>query len=305
MLSRRLSTTMPGLARAVAIAGLLCVIVGAPAGAGAAERFGQGLLWRVETPGAAPSHVFGTIHLADPRVVRLPPDVARALARSRSVVIETLLEAGNLQQFASRMLFDDGRDLAAVTGPELFARTVAVAGGIGLPEPILRQVKPWAAAMMLSVPPQDPAEVLDVVLTRMAMEQGKPIHPLESVDEQLSVFEGMGEADQVRMLRLAVDNFERLPSLLGRVIDGYLARDLSAIWRIREESAADSAEARQFYDAFMGRLLYDRNVRMAARAEPRIREGGAFIAVGALHLYGSRGLLAELERLGYRVVRVY
>jgi uncharacterized protein YbaP (TraB family) len=58
-------------------------------------------------------------------------------------------------------------------------------------------------------------------------------------------------------------------------------------------------------EVFTRRLLYERNVRMAERAEPRLREGGAFSAVGALHLYGGSGVLALLEQRGWRVTRVY
>ncbi|MNC85966.1 TraB family protein [compost metagenome] len=121
----------------------------------------------------------------------------------------------------------------------------------------------------------------------------------------MSVFEGMSEAQQLVMLREAVDNHENMPRLIVHVIEAYLARDLAGLWRIREDSSGKSREARQFNEAFMRRLLHDRNVRMVERAEPRLREGGAFIAVGALHLYGGGGVLALLERRGYRVTRVY
>jgi hypothetical protein len=58
-------------------------------------------------------------------------------------------------------------------------------------------------------------------------------------------------------------------------------------------------------EVFTRRLLHERNVRMAERAEVRLREGGAFIAVGALHLYGGVGVLSLLEQRGWRVTRVY
>jgi hypothetical protein len=284
---------------------LLATLAAAAVPAPAAERFERGLLWRVEAGGATASHVFGTIHLADPRVTALPPVVAREFERARSVVLEARLDGAGFQLLAGSMLYTDGRDLAGVAGEDLFRKTVAVAGGAGLPEPALRLLKPWAVAVLLSVPAQNPAEVLDFVLARLAMEQGKPLHELESLEEQVSVFEGMSEAQQIVMLREAVDNHENMPRLIGRVIEAYLARDLAGIWRIREDSSGKSREARRFNEAFMRRLLHDRNVRMAERAEPRLREGGAFIAVGVLHLYGSGGVLALLERRGYRVIRVY
>jgi uncharacterized protein YbaP (TraB family) len=36
-----------------------------------------------------------------------------------------------------------------------------------------------------------------------------------------------------------------------------------------------------------------------------LRRGRAFVAVGALHLYGERGVLALLDEDGYRAERVY
>jgi hypothetical protein len=203
------------------------------------------------------------------------------------------------------MVFNDGRDLPAVAGEELFGRAAKLTAGQGLPEPVLRVFKPWAVAMLLSVPPQDPTSVLDYVLARLAAEKGKPVYELESMEEQVSVFEGMSEEDQVAMLRQAVDEFERLPRQISRVVDAYLARDLAGLWRISQESRGGGSEERRLNEVLMRRLLHERNIRMAERSEARLREGGAFIAVGALHLYGDGGVLSLLEQRGWRVTRVY
>jgi hypothetical protein len=284
---------------------LLCVLAGGIAPAPAAERYERGLLWRIEGKSAPASHVFGTIHLADPRVTALPTAVANELNRARSLTIEVRLEPGTILVLAQRMIYDNGRDLHGVAGPELFAKAAAITAGLGLPDPLLRMFKPWAVALLLSAPQQDPSGVLDIVLARAAAEQGKPVHQLESLEEQIAVFEGMSEADQLALLGHAVANYERMPALIGRLVEAYLARDLASLWRISEESDGEGAEAKRLREVFAHRLLEGRNARMAERSEARLREGGAFIAVGALHLYGDAGVLSLLEKRGYRVTRVY
>ena len=305
MLIRDILAFVASRRRFAAALGLFALLTVVAAPLSAAERFEQGLLWRVEGKGAPASHVFGTIHLADLRVTRLPPAVARELNQARSLTLEAIFEPNSVLGLASRMVYSDGRDLPGVAGAELFTKAARLTAPLGMPEPVLRAFKPWAVAMLLSVPPQNPAEVLDFVLARIAMEQGKPVHDLESLEEQVSVFEGLPADDQLTLLRQAVDDYERMPRLIGRVVEAYLKRDLAAIRRISDESSVGGEEARRLREVLTRRLLHDRNVRMAERAEPRLNEGGAFIAVGALHLHGERGVLALLERRGWRLTRVY
>ena len=52
---------------------------------------------------------------------------------------------------------------------------------------------------------------------------------------------------------------------------------------------------------FFLRLNDERNLRMVARMTPRIEQGGAFIAVGALHLAGPTGIVQQLSERGYRL----
>ena len=292
-------------ARAAIALTLLGVLAGGIAPAPAAERYERGLLWRIEGKSAPASHVFGTIHLADPRVTSLPTAVMDELNRARSLTLEVKLDPDTILVLAKRMVYDDGRDLHGVAGPDLFEKAAAITAGLGLPEPLLRMFKPWAVALVLSAPQQDPSGVLDIVLARSAAEQGKPVHQLESLEEQIAVFEGMSESDQVVLLGQTVENYERMPTQIRRLVEAYLARDLASLWRISEESGGEGVEAKRLRAVFAHRLLEERNVRMAERSEARLKEGGAFIAVGALHLYGGAGMLSLLEKRGYRVSRVY
>ena len=61
-----------------------------------------------------------------------------------------------------------------------------------------------------------------------------------------------------------------------------------------------SEAERSAQDEFMRVLLVGRNAVMAERAAPLLASGGAFIAVGALHLTGKDGLIERFRADGYR-----
>ncbi len=52
------------------------------------------------------------------------------------------------------------------------------------------------------------------------------------------------------------------------------------------------------------KLLDDRNDLMAPRIDAEAREKSVFVAVGAAHLAGKRGLLAQLQQAGYKLKRL-
>jgi uncharacterized protein YbaP (TraB family) len=58
-------------------------------------------------------------------------------------------------------------------------------------------------------------------------------------------------------------------------------------------------------EIFWTRLVDARNRVMVARMQPRLAEGNAFVAVGAAHLPGEKGILNLLARQGYTVRKLY
>lgn len=51
-------------------------------------------------------------------------------------------------------------------------------------------------------------------------------------------------------------------------------------------------------------MVTTRNRKMVEKAAPILERGGAFIAIGALHLPGQDGLVELFRRKGYNVSRV-
>ena len=297
----------------IALAAIIALSVfGAPACAADGDAFEQGLLWRIEKAGVPASHVFGTIHLADPRVTDLPEPVRQHFDAAKSFVMEIEVDQANLLALAARMIYTDGRDLPGVAGDALFRQVVPELAKIGLPAEHARLFKPWAVMMMLEMPVQQSADVLDLVLYRAAVTQGKSLHFLETVDEQIGALDGMSEADQVALLRRAVESRAGSAQAMQRMVAAWLQRDLAQMWRIGEEDVVARPELQSLQELFVRRLLFDRNVKMADRnvkmadrMQPLLAAGNLFVAVGALHLFGGQGVLGLLQRAGYRVSRVY
>jgi uncharacterized protein YbaP (TraB family) len=260
-----------------------------PASAARELLFGDGVLWKVERPGTPPSHLFGTIHVTNSRVLDLPEPVRNAFESARRTAFEINFNNGQQNQMRRAVLLGDGRRLEDILGPQLFRDTARTARKYGLSAPHLQRLKPWSLMTFLSFPE--------------ARRQGKAIHGLETIAEQIDVFDGLPEADQVAFVRNMVSLNSEIDSWFSRLIAAYLERDLTAI---RDMAVAQTAEVDDgVVDAFQARLLDERNKRMARRLIARLQEGELFAAVGALHLPGEQGILRLLELQGYHITRVY
>ncbi len=135
------------------------------------------------------------------------------------------------------------------------------------------------------------------------MHEGKPIHGLETADEQVNSFQKIPLADQVTILKAVVENYDSVERHNERMISSYSRGDYGAI-------AAMANNHLGLSDGRASRVLRkhtvdDRNLRMVERMLPRIEEESAFIAVNAVHLPGEHGVLHLLEQRGYSVSPVH
>lgn len=269
--------------------------------------FGNGLLWRIDPPGgAAPSHVYGTLHLDDRRALRLSPVVKAALGESRVLVLELVTDADSAETFAAASRLPEGRTLDQLMSGEDYARVEAILRNrYGIPPYVVEHMAPWSAYVTLNLPGPLSGLTVDELLHRMALKQGKPVAELETVSSQIDAMRAIPEAQQVLLLNATAREHEKVVAAVHELVERYLREDLDGILKLQEPlDGGLPSDVRAAQDALLESVLFGRNPGMARRAAPLIDAGGAFIAVGALHLQGERGLLAELRRRGYRVTRV-
>ena len=285
------------------LAGAIAAALAPRAAAGA--RFERGLLWRVTKKDVAASHVYGTIHVADARLAELPVPVLEAFAGAKSLMLEFLADAYSKERFLEAAMFLDSQTLEQKIGAADFERAFEHLRPIGLTREFVNKLKPWGVLLNLRNPGGAEGSPLDAQLLERARARRMPVDQIEGGEEQIFTFDEFPMESQVALLRHSLAHRDELLQLSARTLDAYLAADLAAIWRLREEFVRRHPQIAAHQAVMTKRVVHDRSVVMAFRMQRQLRRGSAFVALGALHLHGDKGVLALLEEDGYAAARVF
>lgn len=132
---------------------------------------------------------------------------------------------------------------------------------------------------------------LDEHLWHYAETRGIPVSGLESVDEQLSVLAAIDPLPVCVQLRRLSQRPATLRRQTTRTLRKYLGGDVHGLYRMTRASLHQLRRP----------VLYDRNRRMVRRLIGLDPTRSFFIAVGAAHLGGQKGLIAGLKGYGWDV----
>ena len=266
------------------------------------------LLWRIEHPNTVAgdirsSYIFGTIHIDDKRVMAIPGSITRRLSSVDTLMLELELNANGSVDILRKMLFTDGRSLPQVIGEEPFNRVTEALLDTGnqLSIEVLSVLKPWAAMLLLIRPVNNSGTFLDKKLATLARNAKVRVQGLETVDEQLSVFDDIPIADQIGLLNSALESLAEKDQAYQQLIDAYLSGNLENLVQV---SASQQPKDDRLARLIRQKLISERNQKMFERMQMRLQAGNTFIAVGALHLPGEQGLLQQLQQAGYRLTRI-
>jgi len=275
------------------------LILGLALSAASVADVGQGLLWRIHKPKVPASYLFGTIHVDDKRVKQLSDAVKKRFDESRTVCLEILPDRETQVGIGLAMLLPEDVMLDTVLGDPLFVRLSLELNRRGITPMEALRLKPWAAMVALSRPESQGGYALDEQLYHWANHKYKRLCALETLDEQLAVFDQLTHADQIALLEDTLDHLPKLEEMNEELIQIYLKGDLD---RIYEKSLELNRTPDQGLSKRLRESLIDRrNHTMLTRMKQHLEKGRAFIAVGALHLPGENGLIRLLIKEGYAV----
>lgn len=255
-------------------------------------------LWKVDGP--IPSWLFGTIHSDDATVATLPASVTARLDASKSFHPEVEVSADLAATVVMKIFDPDSPDLAMRLPPGLWLRVKHAATAVDLPEPLLQRLSPGFAALLFSAPANGGlGTTVDGQLYERAVEHRLAIAALETVDEQLALFQQLPDAQAIVALTDALDEIDAGRPAGKKLLAAYASGDERTVAAAVEAEFATSPAARALAEP----LLYRRNRAMADRLAPHLKAGGAFVAIGVAHLTGPRSVIELLRARGWKITR--
>jgi uncharacterized protein len=276
----------------------------------------RGLLWKIEDaehPDRAPSYLFGTIHLTDDRVAKMPAAAEKAFNETSRVAIEVedlspprVAEA--LQTLVSRgAVHTKAGGLSGMLTPKELTSASKVLGKSGLDQATFSQVRPWVALVMLGTPDCERSRLvggrraLDNVIAERAENRGMGTFGLETLELQLMAMSAIPDKDQLALLKSQLADPTRVNDTIETTLQLYLAGDVGAIWPLQIALAKKAGVDPTVFESFEQNLVTERNERMFGRLSMHLDRGGLFVAVGALHLPGKMGLVQMVRDAGYKI----
>lgn len=265
-------------------------------------------LWKVS--GEHEFYIFGTIHLPDPRVTILPKQVDQALAESDEFYAELDLSEANTMLIKQSMWLPEKKNLYDYLPKDLEQEINLYLHEINpdLNLEFFAKQKIWVLAITLTVLEQQlkfPGHPpLDSVLYNRAIALGLNTGGLETVDQQLMVFDSMTIEQQLIFLRDTVE-FMRSTlndeiSFIEASINNYLQGDLQGLMTHLMSYMKDN----EFYTNLLNRLIDQRNLNMTDKMLVLVNDSPDkkyFFALGAGHFWGPKGIGVILEERGYSI----
>ena len=266
------------------------------------EGTSNSLLWQITGNGMKDtSYVFGTMHLIDSQYYYFPDKLKELIKASDLVVLEIGEELNDPFKAMSLMKLDEGQSLFDFFNEAQEDSIIAwVEEKAGFNETQFRamfgSMKPFVLISLgTELDMAKNAESYERTIMAIQSENKIPLRGLETLEDQISVFDNFSDEEQAQMvmetIRNSGENSELTMKKMMRLYHDQNIDSLNIMIHEEGETLADKEDA----------LLSNRNHKWIPKINKMIADKKVFIAVGAGHLAGENGVLQLLRDEGYTV----
>ncbi|NJM24196.1 MAG: TraB/GumN family protein [Bacteroidia bacterium] len=232
------------------------------------------------------------------------PKVKQAFSDADQVTVEMVLDSSKLEALAMMALMPDKKLSTMISKEDYDLVAEEFKAVMGADLAMFEQLKPVTLSVLLTLMyiRQDQGDILgkytgaplDIHFASEGKRTGKKVNTFETMEEQMRIlYDGETPEKQAEHLVAFVKAKDEMKASQKQLTDDYFEGDLNAMYALSEKYADE-----------MGDLTYmldDRNVRWMELLPGLLKDGGQFVAVGALHLTGKKSLITMLRAAGYTV----
>jgi len=252
------------------------------------------------------SFIYATFDSNGDDIVKLPPVVDRVFRHSRVLVVPTnFYDKKTSKAMVEAIFVEDFVSLTAIIRGNMFGKVERIALRYRLPTSRLDRMKPWAVAALFNTTPTEGMRMLarrpDVgeTLQVRAKRRGMPILSLETGKKFVKIQSDFTDAEQIELLADTVRMHGSVEQYREAMAKAYLAGETAQMHKLYRERLYKFDSGLSI--KILPRMVEKRSRDLAASMIPQINQGRAFIAIPAINMPGSKGVLRQLTRRGYRV----
>lgn len=257
------------------------------------------LLWEISGNGLQkPSYLFGTFHLMCKEDIRFSASLKQAILKCDEVYLELDLDdPATLLGGIMLMNMKDGKKLKDLYTPEAYNRIANYfKDSLQTPITMFQTMKPELLTVFLfpKMMPCDAVSSVEEAIMALAKVDDKEIKGLETMTFQAALFDSIPYERQASHLLEAIDSMEQSKKSFQLMLDAYKKQQLDKLETIMNDPAYGVEEN-------MNVLVDNRNLNWVSQLKEIMPKRSVFIAVGAGHLPGKKGLISLLRKEGFTV----
>ncbi|HNX07237.1 MAG TPA: TraB/GumN family protein [Bacteroidales bacterium] len=259
------------------------------------------LLWEISGKGLSQkSYIFGTIHMIKKQDFFITPAMVSSLEKCQYFVTEIDMNISLAQQLdlAKKMYLPETKTLRDyISRDEYTDFSNYVIDSIGIKKSKLEKyirLKPFFMSSIFAKHIAGKIKSYEQELYKLSKKKGMISDGLESLDFQLSLIEETPIEEQARTLVSDIHGYKKMEQQLTDMVAAYKDQDLDKLYDFVVNYADANPE-------FNENFIFRRNQNWIPKIEEKIKDHSCFIAVGAAHLPGEKGVLTMLQQMGYTV----
>lgn len=265
------------------------------------QELEKSLLWKISGNGLKQdSYLYGTIHITCDAT--LDENTLKALKATEQLFLELDMDDKSMQmQMMKYMMMKDGAKLSTLLKAEDFQLVDEfLKKNINMSAKMFDSFKPFMITTMLYPKMLDcPFQSVESELMKVTKEQNEEVFGLETVEDQMKVFDNIPYQTQAEeLLKTAKGDLTKDKEEMQKMMAIYQNKDIEGMLKMMDNSdnkiTADNQEV----------LLNNRNRNWIPVMAKTMKEKPTFFGVGAGHLAGDEGVIKLLRKQGYKVEAV-